>query len=180
MHTPGSSSVCSFHFCVFLGQSGRAVKKPATSKQKPVSSEVKKFGFWWTCDAHNTISKLVNVAKSFQGRGASPVWRQFFWRRCNARVWGINCVAPTRAGCPSILFWIQPEATQQSSSRKRLTLPSWPSRGYGATAARLTPDQKVGSSNLSGLIWLGLKRPGPIMRIFYYTTLRLCACDLHL
>ena len=24
-------------------------------------------------------------------------------------------------------------------------------RGYGATAARLTPDQKVGSSNLSGL-----------------------------
>ena len=23
--------------------------------------------------------------------------------------------------------------------------------GYGATAARLTPDQKVGSSNLSGL-----------------------------
>ena len=27
------------------------------------------------------------------------------------------------------------------------------SRGYGATAARLTPDQKVGSSNLSGLIY---------------------------
>ena len=26
-------------------------------------------------------------------------------------------------------------------------------RGYGATAARLTPDQKVGSSNLSGLIY---------------------------
>ena len=26
----------------------------------------------------------------------------------------------------------------------------WKSRGYGATAARLTPDQKVGSSNLSG------------------------------
>ena len=26
-------------------------------------------------------------------------------------------------------------------------------RGYGATAARLTPDQKVGSSNLSGLIF---------------------------
>ena len=27
------------------------------------------------------------------------------------------------------------------------------SRGYGATAARLTPDQKVGSSNLSAFIW---------------------------
>ena len=27
-------------------------------------------------------------------------------------------------------------------------------RGYGATAARLTPDQKVGSSNLSALIAL--------------------------
>ena len=26
-------------------------------------------------------------------------------------------------------------------------------KGYGATAARLTPDQKVGSSNLSGLIY---------------------------
>ena len=26
-------------------------------------------------------------------------------------------------------------------------------RGYGATAARLTPDQKVGSSNLSALIF---------------------------
>ena len=29
-------------------------------------------------------------------------------------------------------------------------------RGYGATAAHLTPDQKVGSSNLSGLILLAL------------------------
>ena len=29
----------------------------------------------------------------------------------------------------------------------------WVSRGYGATAARLTPDQKVGSSNLSALIF---------------------------
>ena len=29
---------------------------------------------------------------------------------------------------------------------------SLPLRGYGATAARLTPDQKVGRSNLSGLI----------------------------
>ena len=26
-------------------------------------------------------------------------------------------------------------------------------RGYGATAARLTPDQKVGSSNLPGLMY---------------------------
>ena len=28
--------------------------------------------------------------------------------------------------------------------------------GYGATVARLTPDQKVGSSNLSALIFNGL------------------------
>ena len=27
-------------------------------------------------------------------------------------------------------------------------------RGYGATVARLTPDQKVGSSNLSALIFM--------------------------
>ena len=30
--------------------------------------------------------------------------------------------------------------------------PLGPSRGHGAMAARLTPDQKVGSSNLSALI----------------------------
>ena len=30
--------------------------------------------------------------------------------------------------------------------------------GYGAMAARLTPDQKVGSSNLSGLIFARLRR----------------------
>ena len=29
-----------------------------------------------------------------------------------------------------------------------LCVQTWTSRGYGATAARLTPDQKVGSSNL--------------------------------
>ena len=28
----------------------------------------------------------------------------------------------------------------------------WHRRGYGAMVARLTPDQKVGSSNLSGLM----------------------------
>ena len=31
-------------------------------------------------------------------------------------------------------------------------------RGYGATAARLTPDQKFGSSNLSGLSYLRLEQ----------------------
>ena len=31
---------------------------------------------------------------------------------------------------------------------------SCPNRGHGATAARLTPDQKVGSSNLSALIFV--------------------------
>ena len=30
-------------------------------------------------------------------------------------------------------------------------------RGYGATVARLTPDQKVGSSNLSALIGLAFE-----------------------
>ena len=39
------------------------------------------------------------------------------------------------------------EIEQYSHARSSLV-----SRGYGATAARLTPDQKVGSSNLSGLI----------------------------
>ena len=34
------------------------------------------------------------------------------------------------------------------------------SRGHGATAARLTPDQKVGSSNLSALIAHHLRRKG--------------------
>ena len=35
-------------------------------------------------------------------------------------------------------------------------------RGYGATAARLTPDQKVGSLNLSGLKCLRASGPGPL------------------
>ena len=36
---------------------------------------------------------------------------------------------------------------------KQVLGPSQCHWGYGATAARLTPDQKVGSSNLSGLIF---------------------------
>ena len=36
-------------------------------------------------------------------------------------------------------------------------------RGYGATAARLTPDQKVGSSNLSGLIFFVFSKDGQFM-----------------
>ena len=39
-------------------------------------------------------------------------------------------------------------------------------RGYGATAARLTPDQKVGSSNLSGLI---LRNPIFVVKDFQTT-----------
>ena len=35
--------------------------------------------------------------------------------------------------------------------RDAILQPAYCTRGYGATAARLTPDQKVGSSNLSGL-----------------------------
>ena len=37
--------------------------------------------------------------------------------------------------------------------RVGIEFPAW---GYGAMAARPTPDQKVGSSNLSGLILLSL------------------------
>ena len=43
-------------------------------------------------------------------------------------------------------------------------------RGYGATAARLTPDQKVGSSNLSALIARDLRRPAT--RVFAPTAAR--------
>ena len=51
----------------------------------------------------------------------------------------------------------------------QLCLCRFTSRGYGATAARLTPDQKVGSSNLSGLsaaarVVLSLVRPAPLRR----------------
>ena len=34
-------------------------------------------------------------------------------------------------------------------------------RGYGATAVRLTPDQKVGSSNLSGLNFCTIRSAQP-------------------
>ena len=44
--------------------------------------------------------------------------------------------------------------------------------GYGATAARLTPDQKVGSSNLSALIFCWLSR-GMVSKCFLACTVGL-------
>ena len=55
-------------------------------------------------------------------------------------------------------FWEEDASRVASISKcdwmQRATLSRLSSfhRGYGATAARLTPDQKVGSSNLSALI----------------------------
>ena len=42
------------------------------------------------------------------------------------------------------------QSSEKNRERSQSVLPKW---GYGATVARLTPDQKVGSSNLSALIW---------------------------
>ena len=42
-------------------------------------------------------------------------------------------------------------ARELQRHRNAFLQPDYCTRGYGATAARLTPDQKVGSSNLSGL-----------------------------
>ena len=47
-----------------------------------------------------------------------------------------------------------------------LSIPSI--RGYGATAARLTPDQKVGSSNLSALIFHRNDCPSNAMPLLIY------------
>ena len=44
--------------------------------------------------------------------------------------------------------------------------------GYGATVARLTPDQKVGNSNLSSIICLVRKGPGVSSRLRGATTPR--------
>ena len=50
------------------------------------------------------------------------------------------------------------------------------SRGYGATAARLTPDQKVGSSNLSGLIFF--LSPHPVLAVAFFACLTARASGL--
>ena len=49
---------------------------------------------------------------------------------------------------------ITPLVSMQSFLRRVVFLFTW---GYGATAARLTPDQKVGSSNLSALICISMQ-----------------------
>ena len=56
-------------------------------------------------------------------------------------------------------------------------------RGYGATAARVTPDHKVGSSNLSGLIvQFRVHRQSGIVQLHcvveFAPRLRECACHL--
>ena len=45
------------------------------------------------------------------------------------------------------------------------TLSTATQRGYGAMVARLTPDQKVGRSNCSGLIFLSL--PGQSIENYF-------------
>jgi hypothetical protein len=57
-----------------------------------------------------------------------------------------KCVMQTKRSITEVEERVQSGA--ESSSRCQ---PDRYPRGYGATAARLTPDQKVGSSNLSGL-----------------------------
>ena len=56
-------------------------------------------------------------------------------------------------------------------------------RGYGATAARLTPDQKVGSSNLSGLICHTLAAMASTLCWLDWAlrlqSVGLCACSAH-
>ena len=50
------------------------------------------------------------------------------------------------------------------------------SRGYGATAARLTPDQEVGSSSLSGLIFF--LSPHPVLAVAFFACLTARASGL--
>ena len=86
--------------------------------------------------------------------------------------------SPTHLG-PCAISWklIAPKALRNTGMRARASAPSGVlrghnvcavrvslgskyRRGYGATAARLTPDQKVGSSNLSALILPTIRIPG--------------------
>ena len=73
----------------------------------------------------------------------------------------VVCVACRAVPPPEETACIAPSPdrlAESSAARQRLQtligprVPMHCMRGYGATAARLTPDQKVGSSNLSSLI----------------------------
>ena len=73
----------------------------------------------------------------------------------------VVCVACRAVPPPEETACIAPSPdrlAESSAARQRLQtligprVPMHCMRGYGATAARLTPDQKVGSSNLSGLL----------------------------
>ena len=82
---------------------------------------------------------------------------------CMSRQRVEHTLAALRAACPSGAAGADATPSRPSGSRARSGSYSIPAldfqdlllanhRGYGATAARLIPDQKVGSSNLSGLI----------------------------
>ena len=86
-------------------------------------------------------------------RGAPPMAH----RGCGAEVTCCSCGAqllhplPAKAGVAQIragTFVRREQQLRASGNGVFFCFSDW---GYGATAARLTPDQKVGSSNLSGL-----------------------------
>ena len=84
-------------------------------------------------------------------RGAPPMAH----RGCGAEVTCCSCGAqllhpPPREGRrgPDSCRDLRPPRAAIAGIKQRSNFAHW---GYGATAARLTPDQKVGSSNLSGL-----------------------------
>ena len=105
------------------------------------------------------VSLLVKAAKVCGRRGS------------NARPQDYGTYALPTALLPLVTQWQQPSSMFSDHDApvgwqtppKQRSFSAFVARGYGATAARLTPDQKVGSSNLSGLILCLLQVGGATM-----------------
>ena len=69
------------------------------------------------------------------------VWHSGCASDSRSRAWAFESFCPPIRTETQLLIHIESDSCSSSS------------RGYGATAAHLTPDQKVGSSNLSALIF---------------------------
>ena len=144
-------------------------------------SEGREFESLWPQSMHRMPQQAALSGRYVVAKGYPPWWLPSPAPSCDASVRALPQLRKNRAAC---LSWPQRSlccrhrlsavvaAIACSELRRLSTCPSsaaggWgrllglASRGYGATAARLTPDQKVGSSNLSGLIFgAGCRLPG--------------------
>ena len=101
-------------------------------------------------DSRRAHTPCSNTRRGACGGRIAPVWKHRRW-------WGGKSGAKGRLEMAKVSTRWRAMQAQLGKKKPRPNLVQSLSRGYGATAARLTPDQKGGSSNFSGLIFLPAK-----------------------